>query len=481
MQPTRRGEASDVVVTVSWGTYALAAHRVARGETFALGEGGFLPLPSAMLGAERVEYLRVTPTGRVILELPSELAGRARFEGRELTLASFVAEWQLVNGLTATPRAVDLPVGSVVELTLAGSLFTLRVEVAGAEQAIPRGIAQQLNPWAFAMTALSLALHGALVSVFVLTRQGLEADAQETLDRDQVLFMRAMLQASAERERERQPDLEAADASPSRGGASERSRGPEGRAGSSVTRARHGRLAVAGPADNPDPHLAKQQLLREVEAFGLAGILNAEVATHALVASPWSERAESLGRDAVAARGSLFDDVAGDAFGHDGLGVANAALGGGGDGDFVGLDKLHGLDVAATGGPGGTIGGRSVGGRDGPAGRTPRSPRLRAAAVESNGRLPAEVIQRVLRQQSGRLRFCYESGLAKNPTLEGRVAVRFVIDRAGSVSLAADAGSDLHDAGVVSCVVRVVSLLTFPAPPDGIVTVTYPVVFSPGP
>jgi hypothetical protein len=197
-----------------------------------------------------------------------------------------------------------------------------------------------------------------------------------------------------------------------------------------------------------------------------------------------AEPAGSLGRDNIAARGPIFGDVPGDAFGHDGLGFSDAALGGGGgggDGDFVGLDRVHGLDVAAGGGPTGAIGGRGIGGRDGPAGRKPRSPSLRAVAVETNGRLPAEVIQRVLRQQSGRLRFCYEAGLAKNPNLAGRVAVRFVIDRSGAVSLASDAGSDLPDAAVVSCVVRVVTGLTFPEPPDGIVTVTYPVVFSPGP
>ncbi len=480
MQATKRRDAGDVVVTVSWGTYALAAHRVARGETFALGEGGFLPIPRATLGADRVEYVRVTSTGRVLLELPMDLAGRVCVDGTERSLDGFVREWQLVNGLTARPTSVDLPVGAVVEFALAGSLFTLRVEVAGTEQAIPRGLMQQLSPLAFAMTALSLARHGALVGVFVFTRQGLEADAQDALERDQILFMRAMLQASAERELERTPPSQEAAASEPSGGASQAAAGPTGRAGSSVSRSQKGRLAVEGPPDNPDPHVARERLLRAVEEFGLAGILSADVAVKQRLSSPWSELAGALGRDAIAANGSLFDAVPGDAFGHDGLGVAGSSRGGGGDGDFVGLDTIHGLDVAAVGGPRGAIGGRGVGGRDGPAGHRPRSPGLRAAPVETNGRLPAELIQRILRQQSGRLRFCYEAGLAKNPNLEGRVAVRFVIDRAGSVSLASDAGSDLPDAAVVSCVVRVVSGLTFPEPPDGIVTVTYPVVFSPG-
>ncbi len=480
MHSTRKGEASDVVVTVSWGTYALAAHRVARGEAFALGEGGFLPLPRGTLGADRVEYVRVTATGRVLLELPVELVGTVRLDGNEIALEAFVNDWQLVNGLTARPRSVELPTGAVVDLALAGSLFALRVEVAGADERIPRGITHQLNPWAFAMTALSLALHGALVGVFVLTRQGLESEAQESLDRDQVLFMRAMLQASAERELDRPPPPSRSGELPEvSGGTSSAAAGPEGRAGASTSRSRTGGLAVAGAPDNPDPHVQRDRLLDAVDVFGLAGILSSEAASTVAVASAWSEHDRGVGRDRTSAIGSLFDESPGDAFGADGLGVAGSALGGGGDAAFVGLDRVHGLDVAAIGGPKGGLGGRGIGGRDGPAGHRPRSPGLRAAAVETNGRLPAELIQRVLRQQSGRLRFCYEAGLGRNPNLEGRVAVRFVINRDGAVSLASDAGSDLPDATVVSCIVQVVAGLTFPEPPDGIVTVTYPVVLSP--
>lgn len=480
MQSTKKGDTADVVVTVSWGTYALAAKRVERGESFALGEGGFLPLSSSTLGAERVEYVRVTPTGRVLLALPTELEGRVHLEGSDVDLASFVDEWRVVHGQRSRPREVELPVGAVVDLALAGSLFRLRIEVAGPESAIPHGVVRQLDPWAFAMTALSLALHGALVSVFVLTRHGLEADAVDTLERDQILFMRAMLEASAEREIERQKPADEEVASPPGGGSSEAARGLSGRSGSSVSRATKGRLTVAALRDNPDPHLPAEQLLREVAEFGLAGILNLEARSDGRVALPWERGSSALGRDAASTNGSLFDPESGDAFGGDGLGVAGSALGGGGDGTFVGLDRLHGLDVAATGGSTKGIGGRGVGGRDGPAGHRPRSPGLRAAAVETNGRLPADVIQRILRQQSGRLRFCYEAGLTKNPNLEGRVVVRFVIDRAGAVAVASDAGSDLPDASVVGCVVRVISALTFSAPPDGIVTVTYPVVFSPG-
>jgi hypothetical protein len=97
-----------------------------------------------------------------------------------------------------------------------------------------------------------------------------------------------------------------------------------------------------------------------------------------------------------------------------------------------------------------------------------------------SGRLPPEVIQRIVRQNYGRFRMCYERGLQRNPNLEGRVSVRFVIDRSGKVSHASNGGSDLPDSGVVSCVVRSYYGLSFPQPEGGIVTVTYPIIFQPG-
>ncbi len=105
---------------------------------------------------------------------------------------------------------------------------------------------------------------------------------------------------------------------------------------------------------------------------------------------------------------------------------------------------------------------------------------MRPGVASVNGRLPAEVIQRIVRQNFGRFRLCYENGLKGNPSLQGRVGVKFVIDRSGAVSLTADGGSDLPDQGVVQCVVRGFSNLSFPQPEGGMVTVVYPIMFSPG-
>jgi hypothetical protein len=172
---------------------------------------------------------------------------------------------------------------------------------------------------------------------------------------------------------------------------------------------------------------------------------------------------------APAPRAAASGDAIGDAFGAGGLGLAGVAEGGGGRGEGIGLGNIGTLGH-------GTGTGQGFGSRD----TTKTSPSIRQGATSVNGRLPPEVIQRIVRQNFGRFRLCYENGLRTNPKLQGRVAVKFVIDDKGAVSDAKDGGSDLPDTGVVACVARGFGNLTFPQPEGGVVTVVYPLIFAPG-
>ena len=109
-----------------------------------------------------------------------------------------------------------------------------------------------------------------------------------------------------------------------------------------------------------------------------------------------------------------------------------------------------------------------------------KSPSMRQGAVQVSGRLPPEVISRIVRQNFGRFRLCYENGLHSKPTLAGKIAVKFVIEPTGDVSTVQDGGSDLPDGNVVSCVVRAFGNLSFPAPESGKVTVVFPILFDSG-
>jgi hypothetical protein len=180
----------------------------------------------------------------------------------------------------------------------------------------------------------------------------------------------------------------------------------------------------------------------------------------------------------------MFSNDIGDAMGT-GLGLSGNGEGGGGFGQGVGLDHVNTLGGGGGGtgpsgfGPGDKSG-MGIGHGPGGGGHVAKAPTFRTPSFDSNGRLPAEVIQRIVRQNFGRFRLCYEAGLRSNPSLNGRIATKFVIGRDGAVMQSSDAGSDLPDQNVVACIVRSFNSLSFPAPEGGIATVTYPIILSPG-
>jgi hypothetical protein len=109
-----------------------------------------------------------------------------------------------------------------------------------------------------------------------------------------------------------------------------------------------------------------------------------------------------------------------------------------------------------------------------------RSPSATKGEVSVVGRLPAAVVERVVKQSLGRFKLCYAQALRTNPDLEGRVVATFEISRSGDVTKvsAKDPGTTLADPDVVSCIVRGFSNLTFPQPEEGVVTVKYEIVFA---
>ena len=103
-------------------------------------------------------------------------------------------------------------------------------------------------------------------------------------------------------------------------------------------------------------------------------------------------------------------------------------------------------------------------------------------AATVSGSLPPDVIQRVVRRHMAEIRYCYEQGLASNPSLAGSVKIHFVIAADGNVATATDTDSTLAAPTVTSCIVRAFQRMVFPAPSGGIVTATYPLTFrSAGP
>ena len=114
-----------------------------------------------------------------------------------------------------------------------------------------------------------------------------------------------------------------------------------------------------------------------------------------------------------------------------------------------------------------------------PLGPEPPPPSVRMGTTTVNGRLPPEVVKRIVRQHVGRFRLCYEGALRANPTLEGKVTTTFTIRSDGSTE-GVSTSTDLIDKNVAPCIAKVFALLSYPQPEGGVVKVSYPLLFSPG-
>jgi hypothetical protein len=353
---------------------------------------------------------------------------------------------------------------------------TFEVTHIDAADAVPSGALSDIEPAAFLSNGLSLLFQVGLVASLALFMPAMRDDDSEVLHRDRILTLQHLLNAQAEREPPVQGDDMRDDSGNTEGGTGQAAAGRPGHMGSEQAATSSVRLAIQGDAENRDPHVAREVALREAAEFGMIGLLNAGGAQPDAPTAPWGR--VSTGNEPMSARGNMWGDAIGDSFGCGCLmwQLTGTGEGGGGRGEGIGFGEIGTIGRGLGTGIGGGVG-MGHGHLEG--GHTPGPPILRLGATTVNGRLPPETIQRIVRQNFGRFRLCYTEGLLRNPTLEGRVAVKFVIARDGSVETSADGGSDLPDTTVTECVVRAFGGLSFPTPEGGIVTVSYPITFSP--
>jgi hypothetical protein len=325
---------------------------------------------------------------------------------------------------------------------------------------------------------MSFVFHVMLMCAFAFFMPPLGITDAEANTKDQLFLMQQYLKASAERENENKPEEATQDQGKDdkEGGTGTRAIGAEGSMGNPNSRQTNKSFAIAGPKDNKDIHIAREAALRDASTFGMIGLLNAGSNSDPNApTAPWG-RDESLGADPFSARGNMWGSEPGEAFGAGGLGLSGIGEGGGGRGEGIGLGSVGTIGHGA--GLGDKQGFGNGHGLLGKGHKTKAPYGFRTGVTTVTGRLPAEVIQRIVRQNYGRFRACYENGLRSNPSLQGRVAVRFVIGRDGAVSNVSNGGSDLPEPSVVQCIIRAYYGLSFPEPEGGIVTVIYPIMFQ---
>ena len=469
-----------VEVMVAWGGNVLHVSHLSPPRDFIVGEpAGEKDTTDFFIPEEKLPQSKmpivVGDVGSVSVVLPPGATGTLEVAGQpKVSLDQARAQAQPCGAL-AGAQQLQLATGSKAKVELNGFVFTVTATNAG--KPLPSGVSgMDLTPMAY--FGATLGAFGAffLSLAYFVPPMGLSDEGG--IDKDRLLLIQQFLDAAAEREQEEETEEVVEDNSDNKeGGTGTRAKGEEGSMGKESSKATNKRYAVKGPKDNPDPHLARMAALREARDFGMIGLLNAGASGDPNApTAPWG-RETSSGGDDVSAQGNMWGDEIGDAFGSGGLGLSGIGEGGGGRGEGIGLGNIGGLGHGSGTGTGQGFG--SGNGRLGGSHKT-RAPKVRMGATSVNGRLPAEVIRRIVRQNFGRFRMCYEQGLGRNPNLEGRVGVRFVIGRDGAVSNVGNGGSDIPDSGVVGCVISAFYGLSFPQPEGGIVTVTYPIMFSPG-
>jgi len=455
-----RGRAEVVEVVLAWrdarSQNVLGRCEVKAGASLALGERGELMVPAEVLGAERVEVVR--------------------FDGDRATVTAPAGAKLRVDGWPREEREVELARGHAVELFVGA--FVVRFALTRQEQRIALSPMQRLRGAGLGVILGSAFFHAALFATIAYVSPALGATEEDAYDdADRVALMQRMLNASAEQEKERTPADAPQDATGGDVNAGQPARGAEGVAGAPTAPERSTRWAARGTATPETATLPKEAELQQASQFGLIGMLATAQAMNAPT-SPWGSTLN--GSDDVNAVGKLYGGSIDDSLGTLGWGFGGLDMGGGGTANAIGLNGIGGLGHTGSCVGGKPCSGIGVGYGQPGHGYVPKPPRMpREGGIQTNGRLPPEVIQRVVRQNFGRFTACYQSGLRSNPSLEGRVAVKFVIGRDGTVQLAADGGSDMPDAGVRQCVIASFTGLSFPAPENGMVTVVYPLVFSP--
>lgn len=174
-----------------------------------------------------------------------------------------------------------------------------------------------------------------------------------------------------------------------------------------------------------------------------------------------------------------LQDVLGDSTG--GAAISDALNGAGGvqlADSSAGGPKGGGAGAAAGIGDLGTSGAGNV--NLGDKGNTVIRGRVADAAPEVDSKdVDREALNKYLRSRKAAITGCYERELKRNPSLKGKIVVRFTITKMGRASDVAIEDDTMHNEGVASCIKTVIRGWVFPFKPEDDVPVAYPFVFSP--
>jgi hypothetical protein len=489
-------------ISVSWGDNVLHVEHLTPPRAFTLGSdadgagSADYVVGATELGAPRRPLVVLRNGDPVVIVPPGAVCEVAELGRAARPVSALAASGEaLPSAEVAGAFEVPLPAGRSVSARLDRSELTFRVA------AVCAGRKPQLDtaaPFAFASSdamkfiAASFVAHAGLLGALAYFLPGLGGTDAEAIDGQNMADMQKLLQATADREEEQQPsDGQGAD-SPlaNKGDEGQRAEGAEGKMGDRTARPVPARYAIKRTDSSNEIRLVREAAMREMNDTTILGVLASNPTQDRALAAAFGGVLENGRDDRNALGNQFFASTLDDALGNGGLRLEGSGPGGGGDGPGIALDGISGL------GPGGEPWGGNCGahcgdGHHGTDGMGHDHGRLlgshttrqvspgRPPTFEGGGNLDPAVVQRIVRQNFGRFRLCYEQGLVGNPALTGRVSTKFIIARDGSVATSQLGDSDMPDAKVSSCIVRSFSGLTFPSHEGSVIQVTYPLVFTP--
>ncbi len=159
--------------------------------------------------------------------------------------------------------------------------------------------------------------------------------------------------------------------------------------------------------------------------------------------------------------------------------VNSADVGGLGRGEGSGLGRGNGggVQVAMVGGAGGAGYGKGGGVQLSGQGGDYLKLALDEASIDEG--LSRDEVGRIIHSKISEIRYCYESSILRNPDVEGKLVVDFVIASTGSIKTASVKESSLRDPRLDECILKRLTRWAFPSPKSGVeVAVTYPFIFK---
>jgi hypothetical protein len=255
-----------------------------------------------------------------------------------------------------------------------------------------------------------------------------------------------------------------------------RAGGNEGQMGDKTQRNTNGAYSVKGPA-NAVPRLARAY--DPVAAAQTAGILGVLAAQDKHFLASIDGGAFAVGNADADIWGNVVGIEHAAAYGTGGLGLVGTGRGGGGADGLIGLGTTgllgHGNGQGGLyhGGDGGT--GKTTGFGD----REQKKPEPRLGNASVSGDIDKDMIRRIVRAHLNEIRSCYNAGLTRNPSLEGRVLVQFSIIGSGKVANAIVQENTTKDKPVADCIAKAVKRWSFPrVGKGGTALVSYPFLLT---